>query len=186
MPTTGVQRACPLSRVTSIFTSTNPAARIAPASILITMTNLANTYQKLGRVDEALRVRQEVYSGRLRLDGEEHERTLTAASHYSSSLIDLKRFEEAKALLRKMLPVARRVLGENYELTLRMRWVYAQTLYADTSATLDDIREAVTTLEDTARTSRRVLGGTHPLVAQIEQSLRHSRAALDTRETKSA
>jgi len=154
------------------------------SDILVVQCNLAITYRKLKRLDEALRVRQEVYSGRLRLDGEEHERTLTAASHYSSSLIDLKRFEEAKALLRKMLPVARRVLGENYELTLRMRWVYAQTLYTDTSATLDDLREAVTTLEDTARTARRVLGGAHPFTAGIEQALRKARAALRAREPR--
>ena len=36
-------------------------------------------------------------------------------------------------------------------------------LYEDDGATLDDLREAVTTLEDTERTARRVLGGAHPL-----------------------
>ena len=63
-----------------------------------------------------------------------------------------------------------------------MRWNYAETLYADPGATLDDLREAVTTLEETARTARRVLGGTHPLVAEIQVSLR---AALDARERAS-
>ena len=48
----------------------------------------------------------------------------------------------------------------------------------DTGAALGDIREAVTTLEDTARIARRVLGGSHPLVAQIEVGLRDARAAL--------
>ena len=37
-----------------------------------------------------------------------------------------------------------------------MRWNYARTLYKDPSATLDDLREAVTTLEDAERTARRV------------------------------
>ena len=32
----------------------------------------------------------------------------------------------------------------------------AQSLYLDADATLDDLREAVTTLEDTERTARRV------------------------------
>ena len=41
---------------------------------------------------------------------------------------------------------------------------YAEALYKDTGATLDDLREAVTTLEKTERTARRVLGGAHPLV----------------------
>ena len=62
-----------------------------------------------------------------------------------------------------------------------MRWYYATALYENPSATLDDLREAVTTLEETARTARRVLGGTHPLTSAIEGDLRESRAAL--RET---
>ena len=45
-------------------------------------------------------------------------------------------------------------------------------LYLDTGATLDDLREAVTTLEDTERTARRVLGGAHPLTKSIELALR--------------
>ena len=52
----------------------------------------------------------------------------------------------------------------------------------DDVATLDDIREAVTTLEDTARIIRRVLGKFHPRVAKIEGFLQESRAALRARE----
>ena len=53
------------------------------------------------------------------------------------SLIGLRRFEEAKSVLRKMMPVARRVLGESHELTLKMSWNYARALYKDEAATLD-------------------------------------------------
>ena len=63
-----------------------------------------------------------------------------------------------------------------------MRWNYATALYMDDGATVDDLREAVTTLEDTARIARRVLGGAHPLVVDIERDLRGSRAALRARE----
>ena len=63
---------------------------------------------------------------------------------------------------------------------------YAEALYLDTSATLADVREAVTTLEDTERTARRVLGGAHPVVGSIEIFLRNARAALAARETPSA
>ena len=49
-------------------------------------------------------------------------------------------------------------------------------------ATLDHLREAVTTLEDAERTARRVLGGAHPSTSSIEFSLRNARAALATRE----
>ena len=95
----------------------------------------------------------------------------------------LRRFEEAKSLYRKSMPVARRVLGESHELTLRMRWIYAKALYQDDGATLDDLRGAVTALEDAGRIARRVLGSTHPVTAGIERELRRSRAALRARET---
>ena len=81
------------------------------------------------------------------------------------------------------MPVARRVLGENDETTLRARWIYAKTLYLDADATLDDLREAVTTLEETDRIARRVLGGAHPLTEELEDGLRDARAALRARES---
>ena len=82
--------------------------------------------------------------------------------------------------------MARRVLGENHILTLKLRWKYAQSLFLDTDATLDDLREAVTTLEDGERIARRVLGGAHPVVSNTETSLREARAALRARETPSS
>ena len=62
------------------------------------------------------------------------------------------------------------VLGAEHRLTLKMRWVYAETLCYDKGATLDDLREAVTTLEDAGRIARRVLGGAHPLTVDIGAS----------------
>ena len=90
-----------------------------------------------------------------------------------------------KALLRSTLPVAQRVLGESHDLTLTMRKISAVVLCNDPDATLDDLREAATTLEDTARIARRVLGGAHPTTVGIEKSLREARAALRARETPS-
>ena len=58
-------------------------------------------------------------------------------------------------------------------------------LYMDTGATLGDLREAVTTLEDAERAARRVLGGAHPTTMDIERELRKARAALRARETPS-
>ena len=63
-----------------------------------------------------------------------------------------------------------------------MRGIYAMTLHEDPSATLDDLREAVTTLEETAPIARRVLGGSHPLTEEIDDELRNARAALAARE----
>ena len=87
--------------------------------------------------------------------------------------------------MRKTIPVAQRVAGEDAEVTLRMRWRYAEALCLDTGATLEDIREAVTKLDTSERVARRVLGGAHPTTTGIEQDLRHARAALRARETPS-
>ena len=87
------------------------------------------------------------------------------------SLNSLQHFEEAKSLSRKMMLVARRVLGESNELTLKIRWHYATALYLDPAASLGDLREAVTTLEDMERIARK-----------IEGALRTSRGVLAVRE----
>jgi len=147
--------------------------------ILIVQGNLARTHIELGRLEEALLMRRVVYSGFLKLNGEEHSQTLIAANNYASSLLDLNRcYAEAKSLMRKTMPVARRVLGEDHDTTLAMRQNFAMALYKDTDATLDDLREAVTTIEDTERIARRVLGGAHPIVQMSERNLENARAAL--------
>ena len=87
--------------------------------------------------------------------------------------------------MRNTTPVARRVLGDCHELSLKIRGIYAQSLYEDPAATLDDLREAMTTLEDAERIARRVLGSVHPMTTAIEEDLRNARAALRARETPS-
>ena len=149
---------------------------------LITQGNIANSYGALGRHEQALSLRRDVYSGWLKLKGEEHHDTLREAENYANVLVGLERFEEAKSLMRKMIPVARRFLGESNEASLSMRLIYALALCKNTGATLDDLREAVTTLEDTDRTARRVLGGAHPRTVNIERALQKVRAALAARE----
>ena len=92
--------------------------------------------------------------------------------------INLGRFEEAKALLRKTLPVARRALGESHRITLKARLTYTDAVYKDGGATLYDLREAVATLEEIEPIAQRVLGGSHPLVVENESHLCNSRAEM--------
>ena len=66
-----------------------------------------------------------------------------------------------------------------------MRTWYAESLYRDDGATLDDIREAVKTVEEAAPIARRVFGGANPTTTVIETVLRRARAALRARETPS-
>ena len=81
--------------------------------------------------------------------------------------------------------MARRVLADSRELTLKMRWIYAAALYNANGAALDDFREAVTILEGIESTARRVLGGAHPLTTILEGDVRLMRLTLRARETPS-
>ena len=144
--------------------------------------NLAGTYSKVGRQQQALQMERDVYSSHLKRFGEEDRITIRSASNYAASLIMEKRFKEAKSLLRRTIPIARRVLGEGNEVSLGMRSNYGRVLCQCREATLDDLREAVTTLEETTRTARRVMGRVHPLTAAIEVDLRNARAILHARE----
>ena len=150
--------------------------------ILAAQTNLASTYGQLGRDEEALSMKRDIYSGHLKLYGAQNRHTFIPANNYATSLISLERFEEAKVLLRKTMPVARRVLGEGCEATLIIRLNYAKAFYRDTGATHDDLREAVTTLEELETTARRVLGGSYPTTVTIKASLQDAREALRARD----
>ena len=68
--------------------------------------------------------------------------------------------------------------GQHYHgvVCCALAWACSETLYKDPAATLDDLREAVTTLAEAERAARRVLGGAHPLTEAIELSLRRARA----------
>ena len=152
-------------------------------SMLAVQGNLAATYGEVGRSEEAANSFRDVYFGTLKLYGEEEAETLRATNNYANSLFDLQRFKEGKILLRKPIAVARRVFGETDRNTLKIRSLYAQALYRDQDATLDDLREAVVTLENLDRTARRVLGGAHPTTVNIERALQMARAMLAARET---
>ena len=60
------------------------------SDILITLANLAGTYDELGRREDSLRILQDVYSRRLEFSGEEHVHTISAAINYAVMLNDLE------------------------------------------------------------------------------------------------
>ena len=154
-------------------------------NILIAQGNLALTYKALGRLEPALPINRDVFLGFLKLYGEEHSETLREANNYAALLLCLERYGEARKLMRKLTPAARRALGESDAITLQMRWTYGEVLYNDPAATLEHLRESVTTLEDTARIARRVFGAAHPTTGGVEGDLKNARAALHDRETPS-
>ena len=78
----------------------------------------------------------------------------------------------------------RRCLVLSRELWIEIFGNHGPEQYQDDGATLDDVRAAVTTIEDTAGTARRVFGDTHPFTRWVEDEVRAARAALDAREAE--
>ena len=74
--------------------------------------------------------------------------------------------------------------SEDFEENEEMRTTYARALFGDAAATLDDVRESVTTLGDVERIAQRVFGREHPLTKEVEREMQHARAALRVRETQ--
>ena len=56
--------------------------------------------------------------------------------------------------------------------------LYAQSLSTDPDTPLDDLREALNTLEEIEPTARRVFGGAHPLTEEIDREMQQAREAL--------
>ena len=158
---------------------------VSEERMLTAQSNLAVIYSELGLHEKALPLKRDVYSETLKLLGEENRETIVAANNYAATLLDVHRYAEAKSLLLETISVVRRVLGENSDILLKMKHKYAQTLYEDPEATLEDLREAVTTLEELEPIVRRVLGGAHPLTTIIEGDVRLMRLTLRARETPS-
>ena len=105
-----------------------------------------------------------------------HNSTLATANNCAIMLETLNRYEEASSLMRKTVPVARRVLGEGHTVTLRSRWVFALALYRNDGATLDDLREAVETLESLTPLWTRVFGASHPETPKMQRALKEAEA----------
>ena len=77
---------------------------------------------------------------------------------------------EAKRLLRKVIPVARRALGAEHALTLSLREDLSRaTLDGESSA--EEKRQALRMLEDVAGVMRRVLGPAHPDTLHAQEKL---------------
>ena len=81
-------------------------------------------------------MKRDVYSGHLRLNGEEHEYTLAArATPPIPSPLSARRSQVADA---QNDARGAACFGESHDLTLKMRWIYGLALYRDPNATLDD------------------------------------------------
>ena len=147
--------------------------------ILIAQANLANTYDRLGRSDEALSTYRAVYAGFKSLYGNCDTRTLMAASNLVNQLQTQGKHTEAVSTLRKPLSDARRALGDDHDITLSLGSLLADSLAcAGTSPTVDDLRECIAMRSDICKRTRRLLGGAHPKTQKRQRALDEARRYL--------
>ena len=86
------------------------------------------------------------------------------------ALLTLQRFEEAKKVLRKVVPVAQRVLGTEHDITLSLREDLSRATL-DGGSSANEKRQALRTLEEVAGVMRRVLGPAHPETLHAQEEL---------------
>ena len=98
-------------------------------------------------------------------------------------LLSLERHDEAKPILRKAIPNARRTLGAEHDLTLNFRDIYGRCLYRDDNASRDDVVEAIEIFEDVQRRTRRVFGPGHPDWTALPRHLMAARDKLASFDT---
>ena len=106
------------------------------------------------------------------------------AINLADSLIDAKLFEEARSLLRDMIPTARR-LGR-YDNAFSLLSNYARAIYRDTNSSLGDLIDAVSVSEDVLHKARQVFGTQHPLFARYRKNLENARMRLADDESRQA
>ena len=128
----------------------------------------------VGRLDEALCLRQDVYSERLKVTAKNMKRNLLAANNYADIPCQTKALEEAGTVAQKDVRRATRSrkFGRGhvpYEDKLREGALPRPRRHADS-------RGRPTTLEETERTARRVLGGAHRAAWLRHTARRASRA----------
>ena len=105
-------------------------------NIFTTQANLASCLADLGRLDEALVLERDIYAKQVASLGVSHQDTIGCGLNLAISLVMSKRYEQAKFLLSdQLLPAARRTLGADHDLTLKLNNTLVGALYDDPEGT---------------------------------------------------
>ena len=123
---------------------------------------------------KAISIYRDVYGRYRALNGDAYPETINVALNFGRALYKDGDFSELKEVLRALLSV-QDVQGLH---GLQLRWLYANALRNAENATLDDLVEAVETLDDVSQKWRRMLGPQHPDYPAVENALNRTRQAL--------
>ncbi|MBL7509852.1 tetratricopeptide repeat protein, partial [Frankia sp. CNm7] len=119
--------------------------------------NLAGAYGTAGRVDQAIRLFEQVLADRVRMLGGNHPDTLTARHNLAYTYRVAGRVHEAINLFEDVLTDQVRVLGNDHPDTLTTRNILAGTYRVAGRGS-----EAINLFEDVLTDQVRVLGNDHP------------------------
>lgn len=118
--------------------------------------HMAEVYHKIGRMNEAVPLQQEVLRLRKEILGERHPDTITALNNIASTYYDLSRPKEAEELQAEVLKVRREILGERHSDTIN-----ASISLAMSHRRLGKPNEAKVLLEEASRLNEETLGEHH-------------------------
>mmetsp|Transcript_4642 Transcript_4642/g.14053 ORF Transcript_4642/g.14053 Transcript_4642/m.14053 type:complete len:161 (-) Transcript_4642:89-571(-) len=124
-------------------------------------SDLANCLGDLGRHDEALVIKREIYRKSRAALGDTHEETIILAINLSTSLAHANG-SEAITLLRKTLPDTQRGLGDRHDFTFRVVGLFAEVV-AQSATSREEVVEADALVEKYIQIVCQVLGRGHPL-----------------------
>ena len=103
------------------------------------------------------------------------ERNLASVSCHRWLLSESARISLCVVSTRRSQPI---ISVATFGAVVRMGWNYALALYRDNGATLDDLHEAVSTLESVARLWTRIFGEAHPETPKVQGALEVAREKL--------
>ncbi|MFI6142587.1 TIR-like protein FxsC [Streptomyces griseus] len=124
---------------------------------LAVRSGLATSYNRAGRVGEAMALRESVLAHHEEILGERHPDTLSARASVAVSLYGVGRVEEAIALETRVLADREEVLGERHPDTLSARANLASSFYA-----AGRVEDAIALETRVLADSEEVLGERHP------------------------
>ena len=162
-----------------------PENGVSQTDILITLGNIAGCLSELGRYKESLDMGREIYDRKRALsEWLPPDSIFITVQGLTNQMCGLGLFDECKEFARERIPEAERALGPENALTLCIRNSYAVALLNSSNATLDDMRLGVETLEGSLKTTRRVMGTSHPRTSECEGFLEHARTTLAAEEAR--
>mmetsp|Transcript_26288 Transcript_26288/g.78913 ORF Transcript_26288/g.78913 Transcript_26288/m.78913 type:complete len:222 (+) Transcript_26288:3-668(+) len=144
-------------------------------SVLHAQYDYANALLRFDRLDEGLCMLREIHEKRVALFGPEQRDSIGAANSLAIALVRLARFDEARAILKRQIPLARQLGGTQW---VHAAGVFSRAVVEDDNCPTTELEEALTVMDDASRTARQTLGTAHPVAKALERDLGCIRARL--------